>query len=452
MTELCAPKIDKLLHWFERGHMNPSEPSEEIKAAMEPLFQALAPLAPLKENDEAKAIWLKIPRGDISDYTSFEKLKEYGEVSTYEEYLEYWSRHYPDEFLWYELVIVESFNKNGSLRFRGVSVGRTTIISASMEGSTTQEKLSEDAAVELCGLLTKAAKEAIQKLRDGTYNDEVQAQLPYWFRTGVIRRNVLWDYDQEQKRYDLTGMTESTMAEFQKLIESGVNDEMKIGRLDRMTANAFYRACAIAYKACGLRGTGLPPVDQYFLNADGRDEGLSGRGNALEKGTGVDPDDPDAWDQWFFDWHRGGGHPWEIIRGGNSTHVDLIVRHDRNMIGWKVRTGEITPEEAEHYPCGFFFEIHGKHRSWEAVHIYLALSAAGLPVILSDAVEILARFLATDYIGIVPHAMIPKYCEGMFPKRFGRVIDFMHVYEEELEAYGDKIEWLPVQSAALKEE
>ena len=81
-----APTIDRLLRYFDRGHMNPSAPTERIKMAMEPLFKTLSSLAPLNENSEAKAIWLKIPRGEISDYGSFDEFKDYGEVETYEEF------------------------------------------------------------------------------------------------------------------------------------------------------------------------------------------------------------------------------------------------------------------------------------------------------------------------------------------------------------------------------
>ena len=38
----------------------------------------------------------------------------------------------------------------------------------------------------------------------------------------------------------------------------------------------------------------------------------------------------------------------------------------------------------------------------------------------------------------------------MFPKEYGHVIDFMHVYKEEYEQFGDKIEWLPLEEAKLK--
>ena len=44
---------------------------------------------------------------------------------------------------------------------------------------------------------------------------------------------------------------------------------------------------------------------------------------------------------------------------------------------------------------------------------------------------------------------IAAYCESMFPKKYGRVIDFIHVYQEELDTFGDAIEWLPEEEARI---
>lgn len=175
----------------------------------------------------------------------------------------------------------------------------------------------------------------------------------------------------------------------------------------------------------------MSPADLYLKYADGRDEGLTGTGHGLNEGPGIDFDYAKAWDSWYFG-ARVGGHPWEVIRGGNSTHVSLYVRHDKST--------------------GWYFEVAGKHRPFESVSFYTALSAAGLPVFLYDAKEILARFDGGDYIGIVPHSIIPKYCEEMFPDTYGRVIDFMHVFDEELKKYGKDIIWLPEDEAKLSQE
>ena len=445
-----APTFDRLLRYFKHGHLNPSAPTERIKSAMEPLFAALEPLASLKENNEAKAVWIKVPRGDISAYDSFEDMKDYGEVETYEEYEKRWREDYPGEYKWYELVIVESFNRDGSLDFRAVAFGDKTIISARMDEGEGKYSFTEDAAVELCALLTAEAETAMEKLRDGTYNAEVNAELPFEFKTGVLRRSIMWEKEPEYRQRTLKDMSHELLDRFEQLIISGYNDEEKIGRLDTMTANDFFRACAIGYQACGYDGTDLSPVEQYLAHADGRDEGLTGKGYGLNEGPGIDFDDPSAWEQWYFYRKSGGGHPWEVCRGGNSTHVDLYVFHDRRTLDWKVKRGEMTEEEAAAHPCGYYFAVAGKHRAEEAVKFYMAISDAGLPVVLRDADEILSRFKASDYIGIVPHSVIPKYCEGMFPAKYGKVIDFMHVYDEDIALYGDQIEWLPLEEARLK--
>ena len=445
-----APKVDALLGWFKQGFRNSRAPSEKTIAAMEPLFSSLAPLAPLKKNDEAKAIWVKIPRGEISDYGSFEEMRDRGEVNTYEEFEARWKEDYPDEFNWYKIIVSEIFNKDGSLRYRGVSIGNKMIISADMDCGTVEIQSEDDAVVELCGIMAIAVQESIQKLRDGVYNKEVSRDLPHEFRTGVIKRSAYWEREPGVKERVLEGLPEERVEEFKRLITSGANDEMKIGRLSHMTANDFFRACSIGYKACGFKGTDLPPVEQYLRYADRRDEGLTGRGDGLDEGPGIDFDDPEAWDQWFFHRNDFGGHPWEVVRGGNTTHVDLFVSHDQHSTGWKVTTGRITQKESKKHPYGYYFSIAGKYRTFETVSFYVALSKAGLPVYLHDADTILARIEGTDYIGIVPLHVIPRYCEDMFPEKYGRVIDFMHVYDEEFEEFGDAIEWLPVEEAELK--
>ena len=98
-----------------------------------------------------------------------------------------------------------------------------------------------------------------------------------------------------------------------------------------------------------------------------------------------------------------------------------------------------------------YFSLSGKYRPLEAVTLYVALSEAGLPVLLANADELRARFEGSDYIGIVPHDTIPKYCESMFPSQYGHVIDFIHVFDEELEKYGKAITWLPEDPADLQE-
>ena len=97
-----------------------------------------------------------------------------------------------------------------------------------------------------------------------------------------------------------------------------------------MTGNDFLAACALGYEACGYDvcgndGERLLLDELYIRYADGRDEGLTGKGSGLFSGPGIDLSSPEAWEAWFFDRTRRGGHPWEVCRGGNSTHVSLVV-------------------------------------------------------------------------------------------------------------------------------
>ena len=71
----------------------------------------------------------------------------------------------------------------------------------------------------------------------------------------------------------------------------------------------------------------------------------------------------------------------------------------------------------------------------------------GVP--LEDAEGILARFEGTDLIGIVPENCPTRYCESRFPEKYGTILDFIHVDEEDMENFGDQIEWLLEDPAVL---
>ena len=94
---------------------------------------------------------------------------------------------------------------------------------------------------------------------------------------------------------------------------------------------------------------------------------------------------------------------------------------------------------------GFYLGVSGDawNRCVEAVKFYVSLHDAGHPVIFYDGEEILRRFKGEDLMGIVPHNVFPVCCDCMFPRRFGRILDFIHVDEEDVEKLGDAIEWLP---------
>ena len=459
---LTAPDIDFLLRHFDHGWRNASAPSQPLMDAASLLSAAIADLAPLKKNAEVKSIWLMIPKGTLSDYeilNPYEDMLEWEEVDSREEYVARWAAEYPDDICWYELIITECFNKEGKLRFRGVGLNNITIISANLEqGFSEHGDFSDEAAIALCSLLTDAAKKSMELLRAGTYNSMITASLPYKFRTGVVKRSTLWASEPERKEIIFEGLPNAIYAQFQALINSGENKYSKIRPQKSMTGNDFLSACAIGYRACGYDilgkdGAELPAIDLYLRYADGRDEGLTGKGDTLSNTDGgIDLNDPGAWDDWYHNRESRGGHPWEVCRGGNSTHIDLYVYDSRSDAEWELRLGTIDEKEAKEKQQfgGYYFSVGGRAwtRSVEAVHFYVALHNAGLPVLLQDADEILARFKGEDLIGIVSYNLIPKYCESLFPASYGKILDFMHVSEED--KWLKDVRWLPEEKAELQ--
>ena len=451
--KLIAPDVNLLIRRYSHSIQDPEQPSASMMEALDPLFKAMAELAPSSKNDEAKGVWVTVPRGKITDWSTYKEARAYEGVKNKKEYEELWLEFYPFEMEWYFVTIAEN-KPESHQKFRGLSVtGRSEhalIVNADLNDGVREETwYNEESAISLCRLLLPAVERSMGMLRDGIYNEFVAENLPYPHRTGVIKRSVVYAAELEYRDRVFEGLTTEQIQQYRNLITSGANDERKIGRLEKMTANDFFRACELGYKAIGKNTEGLTPAQLYLQYSDGRDEGLTGKGHGLNEGPGIDYDDPAAWEEWYFGSHSG-GHPWEVVPGGNSTHMNLFVCHDRHTLEWKVRIGEMTQEAADQHPVGFYYQITGKHRPMESVNFYLALHDAGLPVMISDAEEILARFDASDYIGIVPHDTFPNYCEGMFPDEYGRVIDYMHVFDEDLEKYKDEIIWLPEDQAELK--
>jgi len=120
--------------------------------------------------------------------------------------------------------------------------------------------------------------------------------------------------------------------------------------------------------------------------ADGRDCGL----------TKLDEGSESAFEKWYKIESHCGGHPWEICRGGNSTHISLFICLAEN--GWNLRLAGCS-----------------RARVAETVKMALALHTNNIPFILEKAEEIIRMIKGIDYIGIVPETVIPVYCHSLFP-------------------------------------
>ena len=134
----------------------------------------------------------------------------------------------------------------------------------------------------------------------------------------------------------------------------------------------------------------------YKRLADGRHEGL----------VELPMDSADAFNQWYHS-KRGGGHPWEVYRGGNTTHIDLGVIEKAG--GWSV-----------------YLRGSSTSRMAETIRIVLALEKAGLPVEIHDAEELRSRLLGMDNMGIIPNFVDNHRASQNFEKG-DRVYDCAHL-------------------------
>lgn len=162
---------------------------------------------------------------------------------------------------------------------------------------------------------------------------------------------------------------------FVRLVEDGFFLKAENTEAPTMTAADYFKYCRIACIA-GKRddetvNASLSGREMYGIYADGRHEGL------LE----IDPDS----EQEFADWIDGthprrtvGGHPWEIKRGGNTTHIDLSVSRP-------------SPYRKE----GFKVELRAEStgRLAETPRIFLAIHEAGLPISIAHPEAVRKRLL-----------------------------------------------------------
>ena len=398
--KLTQPKVRHYLHWL-RGNdhfgMKSCIYDDKSLELLDELFALLEQVSPVSENG-ARSLWLRAERGPIEDYGNPAEEVANGHYESEEEFIKEWKGWFPDEIEWYKLSAVE-LKKEG---YRAITLRHDFVI---LQDKNREPGGFPNEIPEFVQWMIDGVKECIQMLRDGTYNDFVRDNLPPRHRYGTIRRKDFWDVWPEMRAEFFKDISKEDVAEFIKKASEQTEQYNEIeGRMPEMTANDFYRFCAMGYEANNYEGCDMTPKEQYYLHADGRDEGL----------RDIAPDSPEAFNIWLYDSDRGGGHPWEVCRGGNSTHVALNVMQDER---------------------GFWLYLAGDawNRTIETVKFYLALTRAGVPVFLAEAHTLADRLAEKEKIGIVPDGVIPVYCESDFPNE--HIIDFINLPDEDQEKF-----------------
>lgn len=214
-------------------------------------------------------------------------------------------------------------------------------------------------------------------------NRRVQLGYPLSERYGVIPHALIRATLPDAYRID-EELGKGKTLRLVRLVEGGFFSKDENTIVSTMTAADYFRYCEIAYIAGRRKGEmvdeSLSGKEMYRRYADGRHEGL----------LDIDPDSEQEFADWIDGTHpkRGArGHPWEIKRGGNTTHIDLVVSRP-----------------SPHRHDGFRIELRSESigRMAETLRMFLAIREAGLHISLADPGGVRKRLLALDSIGIIP--------------------------------------------------
>lgn len=375
------------------------------------IYQSMTCIQP-GEHDEYREIWFELSRGSISDYGDYQEFKEEGMVDTRKDFHELWEYDYPSESKWYKLAVSEY---DGNLYFY---LDSKLLIQIPKKNESVLQPFAvpEGYITAADGLLNSIIGE-VAKLQNNEdkWNLHLEKHLSCQRRYGRIRRSQFWEILGDDAIRPDQQLGKEMIEKLSRLIDDiKKNENAQV--LTEITANQFLRYCEIGYDANKYfsgEQLNLSPKKKYLAMADMRHAGL----------LDIDGDSPEAFSQWYHH-EQMGGHPWEICRGGNSTHISLYIHKSQN--DWQLTLAGSS--------IG---------RVVETVRIAVALHDNGIPFSLRDSDAILQMVKGDDYIGIVPKEVLPRYCHAHFPPE-DKIIDFMNLPFEYKDEIQKQSTWYPV--------
>ncbi len=409
-----APWIDNMIHRLEH-YSTQIDPGthHQLKA----IYLAMSCLKP-EDDDDIRQLWIEVQRGSIEDFGDFDTYREEGLVETYEEFEREWKDYYPDEVKWYGFATSRYkeemfFYFNSKLIFT---------IKGTAESVTDGQYHNTDMKRFLEWLLYRITEET-GKIKQDTagYNMYLDKHLSYHKRTGRIKRKEYWDLlGKYAVRLD-ENLGHDRIHTLRKLVDKQQHSAVA-PTVPGLSAGNFFRYCEICYDANDYfreHNDGSSPIEKYRRMADGRCGGL----------TKIDLNSEETFREWYHSEKITGAHPWEICRGGNSTHISLMATENGNA--WTLLLDGSSVVRVE-----------------ETVRMAVALHNGSVPFILHKGEAILRMVTGEDYIGIVPDYIFPRYCHSFFPSE-DRIIDFLNLGYEDPEKIIKNAFWYPLKPVLL---
>ena len=411
---LLAPDVDQLIHVARQLNTHKDSPLSQNAHALVLELKKLK----VQGDDEYRSLYIEAARGDITDYGSYEEFLEEGMVGNYDDFVELWEYDYPGETKWYKL----GFSEYAGVYYIYVD---GDLIMQFQAGDIQKDQDAAHNNDELCDWLCLRVKDAVERLSAdaSAYNAYIENKLSFRKRLGRIRRMDYWAINADQENYFRSGFTQEDILRF-KDIAATADWRNTRNRLKKMNAGDFFAYCRICYEANDYFAQKKKPQsarEMYLAMADGRDCGL----------RNIDLESEEEFLRWHGQESRCGGHPWEICRGGNSTHISLYVVREQDE--WMlVLAGS------------------SRVRAVETIKMALALHKHNVSFSLRDAPALYDMVTGRDYIGIVPEYITPRYCHSLFPEE-DKIMDFMNLYAEDEKEIISKAYWYPVHKIELGE-
>lgn len=277
---------------------------------------------------------------------------------------------------------------------------------------------------------------ALEKLASSLKKDPIRTNyeiikgISPTLREGVIHRGHVRTLLPDWNRYDKELGAKNVQAMIELIENYGLQDT----KIPKMTASLYFDYCKVAYLANSdiKEDFSVDPSmsgrEMYKRWADGRDGGLKE----------IDQKSEDAFREWLKG--RMGDHPWEIYRGGNTTHIDLSAEEYAGS--WRIS-----------------LTAYSSGRLAETCRIALALKDAGLPFHLRHEKSYLKRLLCDDFVGVIPEHDSPHRGWQRFPEEFcvADVIQFSWFRDENTRKWikppkqiASLIYWMPEEPSTLK--
>ena len=275
-------------------------------------------------------------------------------------------------------------------------------------GISTRRLEGEEQIAAVWGPLITAAHDWLKVIRKDWIkaNQRIRLEYPLRCRYGIAPHSVIRASLPDIYRLDKE-VGEKNTWKLVDLVENGFFLNAGNTIAPSLTAADYFEYCRIAYRAGKRRGETIPNSlsgrELYERYADGRHDGL----------LDLASDSPLEFADWIDGKHpqRGvGGHPWEIKRGGNTTHIDLDVSRP-----------------SPYQPEGFKVELQGESisRLAETIRMFLAIYKTGRPISIADPEGVRLRLLGQDNMGIVPsYASLHRANQHFLREQ--RVFDVMH--------------------------